>query len=95
MSTADFQNVLEMRFYDDDTAARDDLLSVIMFDISQLRLGQKEIKMFTTNTEVKLSHLHLDMFHANENMLYSIIMFLCFHIQTHDKLWVEFELEVR
>ena len=68
MSTADFQNVLEMRFYDDDTAARDDLLSVIMFDISQLRLGQKEIKMFTTNSEVKLSHLHLDMFYANENI---------------------------
>lgn len=48
-----FQNVLEMQVYDEDSFMRDDLCSVILFDISNLTLGQKQTKMFIINEKVK------------------------------------------
>lgn len=33
--------------------ARDDLISTLMFDISNLTIGKKETKVFTLNPEVK------------------------------------------
>lgn len=54
MFMADFQNVLEMHLYDRDKAKCDDLISVVLFDISQLKLGQKDTKTFITHPEVNI-----------------------------------------
>lgn len=71
MFTAYFQNVLEIRLYDSDKPRRDDLISLLLFDISQLRLGQKETKLFIIHPEVTFSFttlMYLAM-HGSEHFL--------------------------
>ncbi len=41
--------------YDEDPMARDDLITVLMFDIANLTVGNKETKVFSINSEVKAS----------------------------------------
>ncbi|XP_042562072.1 cytosolic phospholipase A2 zeta-like [Clupea harengus] len=43
------KNVLEMQVYDEDYFTQDDLCSVVLFDISNLTLGQQQTKMFNIN----------------------------------------------
>ncbi|KAM3606464.1 uncharacterized protein V6R79_017023 [Siganus canaliculatus] len=45
------KNILEIRVYDEDTLARDDLISAVMFDICSLEVGKKETKAFTLKPE--------------------------------------------
>ncbi|XP_035519757.1 cytosolic phospholipase A2 zeta-like [Morone saxatilis] len=45
------KNILEIKMYDEDPMARDDLISTHLFDISNLTVGQKESKVFTINPE--------------------------------------------
>ncbi|XP_062375525.1 cytosolic phospholipase A2 zeta-like isoform X1 [Sardina pilchardus] len=47
------KNVLEMQVYDEDPFMPDDLCSVILFDISNLSLGQKQTKMFMIHETTK------------------------------------------
>ncbi|XP_051278850.1 cytosolic phospholipase A2 zeta isoform X2 [Dicentrarchus labrax] len=46
------KNILEIKMYDEDPMARDDLISTHLFDISNLTVGQKESKVFTINPEM-------------------------------------------
>ncbi|XP_035859477.1 cytosolic phospholipase A2 zeta-like [Sander lucioperca] len=45
------KNILEMQLYDEDTMARDDLISTLLFDVRNLRVGKKETKVFNINPE--------------------------------------------
>ncbi|XP_041920742.1 cytosolic phospholipase A2 zeta [Alosa sapidissima] len=47
------KNVLEMQVYDEDPFMPDELCSVIMFDICNLTLGQKQTKMFIINEKTR------------------------------------------
>ncbi|XP_062375468.1 cytosolic phospholipase A2 zeta-like [Sardina pilchardus] len=47
------KNVLEMQVYDEDPFMPDDLCSVVMFDICNLTLGQKQTKIFIINEKIK------------------------------------------
>ncbi|XP_071368771.1 cytosolic phospholipase A2 zeta-like [Centroberyx affinis] len=47
------KNVLELKLYDEDPLKSDNLISTLMFDISNLTPGKKENKVFTTNPETK------------------------------------------
>uniref|UniRef100_UPI003AADD13B cytosolic phospholipase A2 zeta-like isoform X1 n=1 Tax=Centroberyx gerrardi TaxID=166262 RepID=UPI003AADD13B len=46
------KNILEMKLYDDDLMS-DDLISTLLFDISNLTPGKKETKVFTTHPQTK------------------------------------------
>ncbi|XP_071401263.1 cytosolic phospholipase A2 zeta-like [Centroberyx affinis] len=46
------KNILEVKLYDDDLVS-DDLISTLLFDISNLTPGKKETKVFTTHPQTK------------------------------------------
>ncbi|KAA8584149.1 hypothetical protein FQN60_015357 [Etheostoma spectabile] len=45
------KNILEMQLYDEDTMARDDLISTLLFDVRNLTVGKKETKVFNVKPE--------------------------------------------
>ncbi|XP_034754738.1 cytosolic phospholipase A2 zeta-like isoform X2 [Etheostoma cragini] len=45
------KNILEMQLYEEDTMARDDLISTLLFDVRNLTVGKKETKVFNINPE--------------------------------------------
>ncbi|KAM9848230.1 cytosolic phospholipase A2 beta isoform 2-T2 [Aulostomus maculatus] len=47
------KNILEVKIYDEDPLAPDDLISTILFDLSNLTVGKKESKVFTLNSKKK------------------------------------------
>ncbi|XP_070833985.1 cytosolic phospholipase A2 delta [Chaetodon trifascialis] len=47
------KNILEIRMYDEDTLARDNMISTLMFDITNLTVGKKETKVFIINPETE------------------------------------------
>nr|XP_046258518.1 cytosolic phospholipase A2 beta [Scatophagus argus] len=47
------KNILEIQLYDEDDMSRDDHISTLLFDISNLTVGKKETKVFTINAKVK------------------------------------------
>uniref|UniRef100_UPI003AABA0C7 cytosolic phospholipase A2 zeta-like n=1 Tax=Centroberyx gerrardi TaxID=166262 RepID=UPI003AABA0C7 len=47
------KNILELKLYDEDPLKSDDLISILMFDISNLTPGKKETKVFIINPKTK------------------------------------------
>ncbi|XP_054456785.1 cytosolic phospholipase A2 epsilon [Anoplopoma fimbria] len=45
------KNILEIKLYDEDPLARDDLFAELLFDVTKLTIGKKETKVFTINPE--------------------------------------------
>ncbi|XP_076599456.1 cytosolic phospholipase A2 zeta-like [Chaetodon auriga] len=45
------KNILEIRMYDEDPMARDDMICTLLFDITNLTVGKKETKVFIINPE--------------------------------------------
>ncbi|XP_068424303.1 cytosolic phospholipase A2 beta-like isoform X2 [Clinocottus analis] len=45
------KNVLDVKLYDEDPLARDDLFGELLFDVTGLTIGKKETKVFTVNPE--------------------------------------------
>ncbi|XP_076599459.1 cytosolic phospholipase A2 zeta-like [Chaetodon auriga] len=45
------KNILEIRMYDEDPMARDDMICTLLFDITNLTVGKKETEVFIINPE--------------------------------------------
>ncbi|XP_061645455.1 cytosolic phospholipase A2 beta isoform X1 [Phyllopteryx taeniolatus] len=61
------KNVLEIRLHDKDPISEDDLISTILFDLSNLTTGKKETMTFTLNPETT-DHISIqfEMLHSEE-----------------------------
>ncbi|KAI3363356.1 hypothetical protein L3Q82_011567, partial [Scortum barcoo] len=70
------KNILEIKMFDNDPMGRDDIISTLLFDVSNLKIGQKKTKVFNISPEVKATwkyrKIHLQL--------------------TQEKLFTEFEL---
>ncbi|KAM9345082.1 cytosolic phospholipase A2 zeta-like [Symphorus nematophorus] len=53
------KNVLEIKMYDEDPMKHDDLISIVLFDITHLTVRKKETKVFPLNAETG-DTLHID-----------------------------------
>ncbi|XP_074501749.1 cytosolic phospholipase A2 zeta [Sebastes fasciatus] len=47
------KNILEIQLYDEDPMMPDDMISTLLFDIRNLKIGKKETRLFTVNPKIE------------------------------------------
>uniref|UniRef100_A0A672HR07 Phospholipase A2 n=1 Tax=Salarias fasciatus TaxID=181472 RepID=A0A672HR07_SALFA len=70
------KNVLEIQLHDEDPVTSDDHISTVLFDLGNLRVGEKETKVFELNSEVK--HVKAGVGDLNEIHFFKILVKMIF-----------------
>ncbi|XP_069579116.1 cytosolic phospholipase A2 beta [Brachyistius frenatus] len=81
------KNILEIKLWDQDRLNSDDLISTVLFDIRSLTVGEKLMKVFTLNCEVKYCETSI-----RPTITGHIHILLLNVLQRKDELQVDFEL---